>query len=190
MRSKRTHESPSVATGKSAPNGSEVRDKAAFLRGEDTLGRNGESAVRGDKDTQTVRLTEDIPELKHAGRGIKIVPTVVLAGLGALAVLLVLGALELVLERVLGDVVALSIPVVFGSITAAGITYFALRRQEAFYRRTFDERERAENARREAERKYRDIFENAVEGIFQTSPDGRIYYRQPGIGQHAGFCIT
>src|SRR5205807_4979949 len=32
---------------------------------------------------------------------------------------------------------------------------------------------RAEDALREAEQKYRAIFENAVEGIFQTTPDGR-----------------
>ncbi len=35
------------------------------------------------------------------------------------------------------------------------------------------ERDRAEIALRQAEQKYRSIFENAVEGIFQTTPDGR-----------------
>jgi PAS domain S-box-containing protein len=34
------------------------------------------------------------------------------------------------------------------------------------------ERKQAEDALREAEQKYRAIFENAVEGIFQTTPDG------------------
>ncbi|MCL1470949.1 adenylate/guanylate cyclase domain-containing protein [Argonema antarcticum] len=34
-------------------------------------------------------------------------------------------------------------------------------------------RKRAEEALRQAEEKYRSIFENATEGIFQTSPDGR-----------------
>src|SRR5439155_9022533 len=36
------------------------------------------------------------------------------------------------------------------------------------------ERERAEAARRTAEEKYRAIFENAIEGTFQTTPEGRI----------------
>ena len=40
-------------------------------------------------------------------------------------------------------------------------------------RREIAEHARAEVALREAEEKYRSIFENAVEGIFQTTPDGR-----------------
>ena len=189
MQSKRTQKPSSVVTGKFAPNGNEVRGKTALLRGEGTLGRNGEFPIRGDngRPTHSVRLPKDITEHKHAERGIKIVPTMVLAGLVALVALLALGVLELVLEHVLGDVVALGIPVIFGSITAAGITYFALRRQEASHRRTLGERERAENARREAERKYRDIFENAVEGIFQTSPDGGFITANSALARMLGF---
>src|SRR6266550_6867963 len=189
MQSKRTQKSSSVVTGKSASNGSEARGKAALLRGERTLGRNGEFPIRGDdgRPTDTVRLTKDITEPKHAEQGIKIVSTTALAGVGALVALLALGVLELFLERVLSDAVALSIPVIFGSITLAGITYFALRRQEASHRRTLAERERAEDARREAERKYRDIFDNTVEGIFQTSPDGGFITANPALARMLGF---
>ena len=189
MQSKRAQKSSSVVTGKSAPNGSEVRGKAALLRGERTFGRNGEFPIRGDdgRPTDTVRLTKDLTEPKHAEQGIKIVSTTVLAGVGALVALLALGVLELFLERVLSDAVALSIPVIFGSITLAGITYFALRRQEASHRRTLAERERAEDARREAERKYRDIFDNTVEGIFQTSPDGGFITANPALARMLGF---
>jgi PAS domain S-box-containing protein len=45
----------------------------------------------------------------------------------------------------------------------------------------------AENARREAERKYQDIFENAVEGIFQTRPDGGFITANPALARMLGF---
>src|SRR5712691_10536958 len=190
MRSKRTREPSSIGRDKFVPNGRESRDKATLLPSERAFGANRDLfLIQGDdvRPTSSLRLTEDIAEHKHAERGIKIVSTTLLAGLAALAALLVLGALELVLERVLSDAVALSVPVIFGSITAAGITYFALRRQEAFHRRTLEERERAENARREAERKYREIVENAVEGIFQTSPDGGFITANPALARMLGF---
>jgi PAS domain S-box-containing protein len=40
-------------------------------------------------------------------------------------------------------------------------------------RREMEARTRAKEALRQAEEKYRSIFENAVEGIFQTTPEGR-----------------
>ena len=43
------------------------------------------------------------------------------------------------------------------------------------------ERQRIEMALRQAEHKYRDIFENAVEGIFQTTPDGRYLNANPAL---------
>jgi PAS domain S-box-containing protein len=190
MGSKRTQKPSSVLAGRSAPNGSEARSKSTLRFGERSPGaRRDLFLIRGDDGPpiHAVRLAEEITEPKHAERGIKIVPTTVLAGLGALAALLSLGVLELVLERVLSDAVALSIPVIFGSIAAAGITYFALRRQESSHQRTLGERERAEDARREAERKYRDIFENAVEGIFQTSPDGGFITANPALARMLGF---
>ncbi|HSP62768.1 MAG TPA: PAS domain S-box protein, partial [Pyrinomonadaceae bacterium] len=45
----------------------------------------------------------------------------------------------------------------------------------------------AENARREAERKYRDIFENAIEGIFQTRPGGGFITANPALAYMLGF---
>jgi PAS domain S-box-containing protein len=186
MRSKRTQELSSVVTEKSAQNGRETRDQTTLLPSERALGVNRDLFLIRDDDgrpTHSFRRTEDITERKHAERAIKIVPTIVLAGLGALAVLTTLGLLEHFFERVVSEVVALSVPVIFGSITAAGITYFALRRQEAFYRRTLEERELAENAQREAERKYRDIFENAVEGIFQTTPNGEFITANPSLAR-------
>jgi PAS domain S-box-containing protein len=53
--------------------------------------------------------------------------------------------------------------------------------------RDITERKRAEEAQREAEQKYRDIFENALEGIFQTSPDGRFVVANPALAHMFGF---
>ncbi len=49
------------------------------------------------------------------------------------------------------------------------------------------EREQAEKARREAEQKYRDIFDNAREGIFQTTPDGQYLDSNPALARMLGF---
>lgn len=49
------------------------------------------------------------------------------------------------------------------------------------------ERKRAEKALRESEEKYRDIFENAVEGIFQTTPDGRLINANPALARMMGY---
>ncbi|MGI9069263.1 MAG: PAS domain S-box protein [Pyrinomonadaceae bacterium] len=46
---------------------------------------------------------------------------------------------------------------------------------------------RAEEAVRAAEQKYRDIFENAVEGIFQTTADGRFVSANPALVKMLGF---
>ena len=40
---------------------------------------------------------------------------------------------------------------------------------------------------RESERKSRSIFENAVEGIFQTTPDGRYLNVNPAYARMFGF---
>ena len=44
-----------------------------------------------------------------------------------------------------------------------------------------------EEARRKAEQKYKDIFDNALEGIFQTSPDGRFVVANPALARMFGF---
>lgn len=49
------------------------------------------------------------------------------------------------------------------------------------------ERQVAVNALREAERKYREIFSNATEGIFQTTLDGRIIEANPALARMLGF---
>lgn len=43
------------------------------------------------------------------------------------------------------------------------------------------ERKRTEEALRQAEEKYRSIFEHALEGIFQTTPEGLGFERQPRV---------
>ncbi|MDQ3818402.1 MAG: PAS domain S-box protein, partial [Acidobacteriota bacterium] len=49
------------------------------------------------------------------------------------------------------------------------------------------ERMRAELALRDAEEKYRNIFENAVEGIYQASPDGRFISVNPALARILGY---
>lgn len=49
------------------------------------------------------------------------------------------------------------------------------------------ERRRSEEALRQAEEKYRSIFENAVEGIFQTSTDGRYLTANPMLARIYGY---
>ncbi|MCX5891884.1 MAG: PAS domain S-box protein [Deltaproteobacteria bacterium] len=49
------------------------------------------------------------------------------------------------------------------------------------------ERRRAEAALRSAEEKYRAIFENAVEGIFQSTPDGHFLSVNPAMAKMHGF---
>jgi PAS domain S-box-containing protein len=46
---------------------------------------------------------------------------------------------------------------------------------------------RTEEALRQAEERYRSIFENAVEGIFQTTPDGRFLTANPALARMLGF---
>ena len=50
-----------------------------------------------------------------------------------------------------------------------------------------EDRKRAEEALREAEQKYRDIFENAGEGIFQSTPEGRYIAANPTLARMYGF---
>jgi len=49
------------------------------------------------------------------------------------------------------------------------------------------ERKRVEKALQEAEQKYRSIFENAVEGIFQTTPDGCYLACNPALARIYGY---
>ncbi len=46
---------------------------------------------------------------------------------------------------------------------------------------------RTEQALREAEHRYQSLFENAVEGVFQTTPDGRILLANPALARMLGY---
>jgi PAS domain S-box-containing protein len=51
----------------------------------------------------------------------------------------------------------------------------------------FISRKRAEEALREAEENYRGIYENAIEGIFQTTPEGRYLSANPSLARMLGY---
>ncbi len=53
--------------------------------------------------------------------------------------------------------------------------------------RDITERKNAEARLQESEEKYRSIFENAVEGIFQTTPDGSFININPALAKMMGF---
>ena len=63
----------------------------------------------------------------------------------------------------------------------SGITHFVAIKQD------ISERKRAERALREAEEKYRAIFEDAVVGIFQTTPEGRPLSINRSLAQMHGY---
>ncbi len=50
-----------------------------------------------------------------------------------------------------------------------------------------NERKRAEAAMKESEERYRSIFENAAEGIYQSSPDGRLININPAMACMCGY---
>jgi two-component system cell cycle sensor histidine kinase/response regulator CckA len=49
------------------------------------------------------------------------------------------------------------------------------------------ERRHAEQAQRKAEERFRSLFENAVEGIFQTTPEGRYLRVNPALARMCGY---
>ena len=49
------------------------------------------------------------------------------------------------------------------------------------------ERRNAVQALREAERRYRGLFDNAIEGIFRTTADGQYLDANPALAQHLWF---
>lgn len=53
--------------------------------------------------------------------------------------------------------------------------------------RDISERKRVEQALAEAEEKYRSIFENAIEGIFQTTLEGRVISANPAVASILGY---
>ena len=63
----------------------------------------------------------------------------------------------------------------------------SLARTNHELQRQIDEHCRTAAALGESERKYRDIYENAVEGIFQTSADGRMLSANPALARIYGY---
>lgn len=55
------------------------------------------------------------------------------------------------------------------------------------FARNLNKRQRAEKALQKAETKYRQIFENAVAGIFQTTPDGRYLSANQALARIYGY---
>ena len=62
-----------------------------------------------------------------------------------------------------------------------------LARTNKELRKEIAEREKTENALRVSEEKYRSIFENSVEGIFQSSLSGRLFSVNPSMARIYGF---
>ena len=64
------------------------------------------------------------------------------------------------------------------------------RPQEGYFVALFDvvtQRKQAEMALREAEQNYRGLFENAVEGIYQSTPEGRLLSANPAMAAIHGY---
>ncbi len=62
-----------------------------------------------------------------------------------------------------------------------------LNRKNVKLKAEIEERRRAQKELRRAEKKYRSLFENAVEGIFQTAPDGRLISANPSLARIYGY---
>src|SRR5215470_8857028 len=74
-----------------------------------------------------------------------------------------------------------------GHTTALRQSTIALAKTNIELAREIAERKRVEHELRQAEAKYRSIFENAVEGIFQTTPDGRYLNVNPALARIYGY---
>ncbi|HCZ12839.1 MAG TPA: histidine kinase [Nitrospiraceae bacterium] len=59
--------------------------------------------------------------------------------------------------------------------------------KEFFYKRVNEERRLTEEALKQSEAKYRGIFENIVEGIYQTTMDGRLLSVNPALAAIFGY---
>jgi PAS domain S-box-containing protein len=73
------------------------------------------------------------------------------------------------------------------SLSRQCVSQLELRRRLAELARTLDSHKRAEEALRLAEAKYRSIFENVSEGIFQTSPEGKFIAANRKLARIYGF---
>jgi len=64
---------------------------------------------------------------------------------------------------------------------------FAGREAELVVIRDITKQKQAETALKQAERKYRHIFEDAIVGIFQSTPDGRLLSANPSLARMYGY---
>src|SRR4028119_1671330 len=62
-----------------------------------------------------------------------------------------------------------------------------LQAQNLQLQQEIKEKQQAEESRQQAEEKYRSIFENATEGIFQSTPDGRYMTANPALARIYGY---
>lgn len=74
----------------------------------------------------------------------------------------------------------------WGAVSAVRDITESKRAQEAL-RQIDHEKRRTQAALKQAEEKYRGIFENAIEGIFQSSPDGRFIAANPAMARIFGY---
>lgn len=74
----------------------------------------------------------------------------------------------------------------WGAVSAVRDITERRRVQEAL-REIDNEQRRTQAALKQAEEKYRGIFENAIEGIFQSSPDGRFIAANPAMARMFGY---
>jgi PAS domain S-box-containing protein len=63
----------------------------------------------------------------------------------------------------------------------------ALRRRDCEARAAAEDRDRLEDGKRETEQTYRSLFDNAIEGIFQTTPDGRFVTANRALARMYGY---
>jgi PAS domain S-box-containing protein len=70
----------------------------------------------------------------------------------------------------------------FSLLVLAAVIYVLLA-----FARSQNQRSKSEKALQEAEEKYRTIFENAVDGIFQTTPDGHYLSANPALARIYGY---
>ncbi|MBD0266501.1 MAG: response regulator, partial [Tolypothrix sp. Co-bin9] len=94
----------------------------------------------------------------------------------------------------LGAVDFVTKPVQQEEVKARVSTHLALRNlqkklqlQNEQLQQEIQEKQRAEQSLQQAEAKYRSIFENATEGIYQATPDGRYITANPALAKIYGY---
>jgi PAS domain S-box-containing protein len=94
----------------------------------------------------------------------------------------------------LGAVDYITKPVQQEEVRARVTTHLTIRKlqkkleaQNVQLQQEIRERQQAQESRKQAEEKYRSIFENATEGIFQITPDGRYITANPALANIYGY---